>query len=304
MIEIFKDTRFDFIGKRRYFFVFSTILVLIGLAAVVQIYRGRANLGIDFSGGMALQLKLDKPLLIERVREALGAKGFSDAEIQEFTGGDRFLVRLRKQEVGEGTPDRIVVALMEAVPDNRFVVESATEIGPMIGQKLRKDATVAIFLSLIGIILYIAVRFDFRFGLAAVAATVHDVLAVLGLFFLMNKEVTLLLVTALLTIAGYSLTDTVVVFDRIRENLRTKRRESLEEAINASINQVLSRTLNTSLTTLLAVIALYLFGGETIHDFSLALLLGIIVGTYSSWYIASPLLLLMKSDKRKAQARA
>ena len=178
------------------------------------------------------------------------------------------------------------------------MVESSTEIGPTIGRQLQKDALLAVTISMIGIIIYIAFRFEFRFGIAAAIATFHDVLAVLGIFFVLNKEITLLLITALLTLAGYSLSDTVVVFDRIRENLRTRKKEPLEETINRSINEVLSRTFITGITTFLAVAALFFFGGDVIHDFSLALILGVIIGTYSSWFIASPLLLVRRSEAR------
>jgi preprotein translocase subunit SecF len=163
---------------------------------------------------------------------------------------------------------------------------------------------VAVAISVVAIIIYIAMRFELRFGIAATAATFHDVLAVLGMFYLMNKEINLLVVTALLTLAGYSLTDTVVVFDRIRENLRTRRKERLEEIINAGINQVLSRTAVVSLTVFLVLVALFFWGGEVIHDFALALILGIIVGTYSSWFVASPLLLLFKKSQGRLLKRA
>jgi preprotein translocase subunit SecF len=171
-------------------------------------------------------------------------------------------------------------------------VGSSTESGPTIGKKLQEDALVAILISFAGIIIYIAARFEFRFGVAAALATFHDVLAVLGAFYVLDKEITLLVITALLTLAGYSLTDTVVVFDRIRENLRVRRRDAIDTVINNGINQVLSRTIITSLTVVLVLIPLTLAGGEVLHDFSLALLGGVIFGTYSSVFVASPLLLV------------
>jgi preprotein translocase subunit SecF len=163
-------------------------------------------------------------------------------------------------------------------------------VGPAIGKELQNRALLAVAISLAGIIVYIAWRFEFRFGVAASIATFHDVLAVLGVIFVLNKEITLLIVTALLTIAGYSLTDTVVVYDRIRENLRARRREPLNDVMNTSINQVLSRTAMTSLTTLLGALALFLMGGEVLHDFGFSLTIGILVGTYSSWFVASPII--------------
>jgi len=188
-----------------------------------------------------------------------------------------------------GTSAAIEEQLREAFSTNPFIVESSNEVGPVIGRELQQAALWAILVSLLGIVSYIAWRFEFRFGIVATVATFHDVLVVLGIFFLLGNEITLLIVTALLTLAGYSLTDTVVVFDRIRENFRTRRRDSLAEMINVSINQVLSRTIMTSLTTLLAILAIFLLGGEVLRDFSLALMLGIVVGTYSSVFVASPL---------------
>lgn len=172
-------------------------------------------------------------------------------------------------------------------------MQSTSEIGPSIGEKLRQDALIAIAISVVGIVLYISAQFELRFGIAAALAMVRDVLVVLGLFYLLNKEITLLVVTALLTLAGYSLTDKVVVFDRTRENLRGRRREAIEITINNGINQVLSRTIVTSLTVVLVLVPLALFGGEVLRDFSLALLWGVIIGTYSSVFVASPLLLVL-----------
>jgi len=221
--------------------------------------------------------------------------GFSDAELQEFTGTNKLLIRVKRADtIQVKAADRIEGAFRAALPDNAFVVDAVTEIGPSIGKRLQKDAGLAVLLALIGIVSYIAVRFEFRFGIAAAAATFHDVLVVLGLFTLLGKEINLLLVTALLTLAGYSLNDTVVVFDRIRENLRKRHRESLEEVINRAINQVLSRTLITSGTTLLTLAALTVWGGEVLHDFALALLIGIVVGTYSSIFVASALVLVWR----------
>jgi preprotein translocase subunit SecF len=180
-------------------------------------------------------------------------------------------------------------------PDNAFEVVSIVEIGPVIGQALQRDALVAVVVSLIAIIIYIALRFEFKFGVAAAIATLHDILAVLGIFYVLHKEINLLIITALLTLAGYSLTDTVVVFDRIRENLKRNRRDPLPTLVNASINEVLSRTIITSLTVVLVLVPLVLFGGDVLHDFSIALLMGVIVGTYSSVFVASPILVVWHS---------
>lgn len=305
MLEVFGKTNIDFIGKRNIAFIFSGVLVLIGVFTFIQIYMGRANLGIDFAGGAAIQLKLDQPISIDEARKVLESNGFSDVAFQEFAGTNRLLVRIKKQEAIQGkVAEKIVGLFSDAFKGNKFQIESSSEIGPTIGQKLQKDAIVAIAVSLIGIIIYIAVRFEFKFGIAAAIATFHDVLAVLGVTYVANKEITLLIVTALLTIAGYSLTDTVVVFDRIRENLKKRNKDTFGQVINNSINQVLGRTFMTSLTVFLAVIALFVFGGEVIHDFAFALLVGIIVGTYSSWFVASPILFVWRSGREVVLKKA
>ncbi len=292
MFEILGKTNVDFMGKRRMAFAFSGFMVLLGLVALVQIARGQANLGIDFAGGTAVQLKFEKAMTIETARKTLEANGLGQAELQEFVAENKLLIRVKASTtIEEKVAERIMAVFSKEFPDNKFVVESTTEIGPTIGKKLQQDAMIAVFISFVGIIAYIAVRFRFVFGVAAALATFHDVLAVLGVFFLLDKEITLLVVTALLTLAGYSLTDTVVVFDRIREQLRQRRREPMDQVINGAINQVLSRTIVTSLTVILVLLPLTFAGGEVLHDFSLALLGGVVFGTYSSVFVASALLL-------------
>lgn len=309
-MELIKKTNFDFVGKRRIAYVISISLILLGLLAFLRIVLGMANLGIEFVGGTSVQLKFQQPLPLSAVREALGRGGLKEAQPQLFAGGNQLLIRVKGSEVGPGgTADRIQALLREAFPENPFTIEGSQEVGPAIGKDLRRAALIAIAISLLGIIIYIAWRFDFKFGVAATIATFHDVLAVLGIVTFLGMEVNLLIVTALLTIAGYSLTDTVVVYDRIRENLRGMRRESLSEIINQSINQVLSRTAMTSLTTLLAVLAIFTLGGEVLRNFSFALILGILVGTYSSWFVASPIYFEWRTRERAvakkvAKARA
>jgi preprotein translocase subunit SecF len=293
MLEILGKTNIDFMGKRNLAFAFSSVMVLLGLIAVVQIGRGAANLGIDFAGGTAVQLKFDQPIRIDEARKALESNGLGNAELQEFGQDNKLLIRVKASTtIEEKTAERVMAVFSKEFPGNKFVVDSTTEIGPTIGKKLQEDALIAIVISFAGIILYIAARFEFRFGVAAALATFHDVLAVLGAFYVLDKEITLLVVTALLTLAGYSLTDTVVVFDRIRENLKLRRRDTEESSINNAVNQVLSRTIVTSLTVVLVLIPLTIAGGEVLHDFSLALLWGVIFGTYSSVFVASPLLLI------------
>jgi preprotein translocase subunit SecF len=305
MLEILGKTNIDFMGKRRYAFIFSGFMVLLGIIGLIQIGRGAANLGIDFAGGTAVQLKFDQPIRIDEARKALESNGLENAELQEFGQDNKLLIRVKASTtIEEKTADKVVSIFTKEFPGNKFVVDSSTEIGPTIGKKLQTDALVAIIISFAGIILYIAARFELRFGIAAALATFHDVLAVLGAFYILDKEITLLVVTALLTLAGYSLTDTVVVFDRIRENLRLRRREQEETMINNAVNQVLSRTIVTSLTVVLVLIPLTLNGGEVLHDFSLALLWGVIFGTYSSVFVASPLLLLWPSSSGRLLKRS
>jgi preprotein translocase subunit SecF len=304
MFELLGKTNIDFVGKRHYAYVLSGVLALLGIVTVIQIARGHANTGIDFAGGTAVQLQFEQPVQLDEARALLEREGFPDAELQQFTTGNKLLIRVKKQTtIQEKTADRLVAAFTAGFQANPFVVDSTTEIGPTVGAKLQQDAVKAITIAMIGIIIYIAVRFEFRFGVAAAVATFHDVLAVLAIMWLLDREINLLIVTALLTIAGYSLTDTVVVFDRIRENLRTRARVPLPQVINHAVNQVLTRTIVVSLTTFLAALALFLFGGEVLHDFSLALLLGVAFGTYSSIFVASPLLLIWPGAQGKLLKR-
>ncbi|MBI2354900.1 MAG: protein translocase subunit SecF [Deltaproteobacteria bacterium] len=296
-MEILGKTNIDFIGKRNIAFAISAVISILGIIGIIQIGRGAANMGIDFSGGTAMQLKFDKPPQIAEVRTALHKHGIEKAELQEIKDGNKLLIKIDKNAgaaVGKSA-EMIQAALTKGLPGNTFVVESTTEIGPAIGDKLRKDTLIAVAISLLGIILYIAWRFDLKFGIGATLATMHDVLAMFAVFFVMGKEINLLFITAVLTIAGYSLTDTVVVFDRIRENLHKNLKGAMDTIFNQSINEVLSRTIITSLTTFLAAASLFFFGGEVIHDFSLALLVGIGVATYSSVFVASPIVVLLEN---------
>lgn len=305
MMEILGKTNIDFMGRRKIAILLSGVLMVLGISAMVGILVGWANLGIDFAGGTAVQLKFERPLSIAEARKALEKHGLGAAELQEFPEDHKLLIRVKTERtIEEEVSERIIQAFQTEFPEHGFVVDSSTSIGPAIGKKLQEDALIAIILSLAGIILYVAARFEFRFGVAAAIATFHDVLAVLGIYFLLNKEITLLVVTALLTLAGYSLTDTVIIFDRIRENLRQRRRETFPTIINNAINQVLSRTLVTTFTVVLVLAPLTLWGGEVLHDFALALLLGVIVGSYSSIFIASPLLFLWPGAEGKLISRS
>src|SRR5437870_11993040 len=305
MLEILGKTSIDFMGLRRYSFAFSGVLIFVGLSGLIQVWLGVATHWIDFSGGTAVQLKFDQPIPIEQARQALGHHGFAEVEIQDITQGNKLLIRVKAQTtIEEKVAEKVLEIFKKDFPSNPFVIDSSYEIGPTIGQKLQKDALIAISISMLGIIVYVAARFEFRFGTASAIATFHVVLAVLGVYYVLEKEITLLIVTALLTLAGYSLTDTVVVFDRIRENLKVRHRDPLATTINNAINQVLSRTIIVSLTVILVLIPLTLFGGEVLHDFSPALLLGVIIGTYSSIFVASPLLIVWKGTPGKLLRRS
>jgi preprotein translocase SecF subunit len=276
-------------------FVFSALLIALGITAFVMITMGKANLGIDFSGGVMLQGHFEQPVGIGDLRGNITAQ-YPEAQITElrdFEAPNAFIIKVKQPETEAEASNRLkaIKELLAAnYPENAFIGDSEHVIGPAVGETLRKDARYAVLLSLFGIVIYIWIRFDFRSGVAATIATFHDVLAVMGIVWLMGMEFDLLIVTALLTLAGYSLTDTVVVYDRIRENLRKFRgKGEFVNGVNSSINEVLSRTFNTSLTVLLVVGTLFIFGGEVLRGFSLALILGVLVGTYSSIFVASPI---------------
>jgi preprotein translocase subunit SecF len=302
-MELLGKTNIDFIGMRKISFVISGIIALLGIIGIIQISRGAANMGIDFSGGTSMQLKFVQPVTTLAAREALAREGLKEVDLQEIKDGNKLLIKMRKSTIGTGkVADTVQEILKKEFPTNPFTVESSTEIGPTIGEKLKSDTLMAVALSMLGIILYIAWRFDFKFGVGAVVATMHDVLAIIAVFYVTNREVNLLLVTAVLTIAGYSLTDTVVVFDRIRENLHKSLKDPITQVFNRSINEVLSRTIVTSFTVFMAACSLFLFGGEVIHDFAFALLVGVLVGTYSSIFVASPIVALWEKPTAEVKA--
>jgi len=297
-MQFTKKPNLDFMRIRNITFGISGVLVAIGLFAFIQIARGNANMGVDFSGGSLLQYKATTEFTMDEVRTVFGANDLKNANLQEVEGEHRLIVKIKKsEEVVSDLSEQITNVLDTNMAEKGFILESQSEIGSSVSAVLRNKAIQAIFISLIGVIIYLAMRFDIRFGLAAAVATFHDVIVVLGICWLLNVEITLLIVTALLTLAGYSLNDSVVIFDRIRENLQKSEGHSLMKQINRSINEVMGRTLVTSLTTAMVLVALFFFGGSVIHDFSLALLLGVIVGTYSSIFIASPILSLWPAKK-------
>jgi preprotein translocase subunit SecF len=286
-------------GLKKYAFVFSALLLVLGLVGTAQIYRGQANLGIDLEGGTSIQLKFQKPISMNEIRSLLAKAGHGEAALQEVSGENILMIKLgaHGSQVEKMVAEPVVKLLRESLPGNPFVVESVSEIGPAIGHKLRQDAALALLISALAIILYLAWRFEFKFGVAAAIATFHDVFVIVGIFWVLGIEMDLLFITALLTIGGYSLTDTVVVFDRVRENIRLRKMKTFSETINLSVNEVLSRTIITSLTTFLATVSLLVFGGSVLRDFALALSMGIVVGTYSSVFVASPVVALWRGEK-------
>jgi preprotein translocase subunit SecF len=302
MIEIIKNTKIDFMGKRSYVLVLSVIMLIIGIVAIINIINKTANLGIDFVGGTAIQIKFNEYVPLEDIRIALKEGGVTGFDLQDFPTKNKVLITIKEdEETLGGFSEAILTVLTQRFSGNELTVDSTTEIGPKVGAEMTRDALKAIVAAVIGILIYIWWRFQFRFSIGATVATFHDVLAVLGFFYLMDKEINLILVSALLMIAGYSLTDTVVVFDRIRENMKTRYRDSVYTVINKSVNEVLSRTIITSMTTFFSALALFVFGGEVIHDFALAIMLGIIIGTYSSVFVASPIVLMLKGKGQFAK---
>ena len=300
-MQLFKsETHFDFMGRIKAAVTFSVILILIGLGSVAV--SGGLKFGIDFAGGTLIQLQFKSPPDIEVIRDGLKTIGLGESTIQEFGSKKDILIRVqRSEEKLEAVGSMVRKSLMGKFNIDEITVERVEMVGPKVGRDLREKALLSILYAIIGIVIYISWRFELQYAIAAIIALVHDVLVTMGAFSIFDKEFTLVIVAAFLTIIGYSLNDTIVVFDRIRENLRRKGKSSISDMINTSINQTLSRTLLTSGTTLLVVIALFFFGGEIIHDFSFALLVGVFIGTYSSIFIAS--VFLVYWDSRKTSHR-
>jgi len=310
MFTILTNANFQIIPIRRIMMVVSLVVILIGVGSIIM--HGGLNYGIDFKGGYKFIVQFADHVELEQVRASLIEADLAGGQVSDFGTHNEVLIILEAQgedfvETDAGG-DAVQVLLAETMrgsfPENEVLEISQEKVGPKIGAELRGQAIWAIIYSLLGIVLYITWRFEFKFSIAAIAALVHDVLIVLGIFSLVGKEINLTILGALLTIVGYSLNDTIVVFDRIRENLRARRRsEAYPDVINISINQTLSRTIITSLTTLVVVVILLIWGGPVIHDFAFALTVGVLVGTYSSIFIASPVLVEWQAaaQRRKQQ---
>jgi len=283
------DTRIPFVERRTIFFVFSALLV----AASVALFAVKGlNYGIDFKGGILFDIRTQGPADLAHLRRSLTSLDLGEVSLQTFGAPNDVLIRLQQQEGGEEAQQAAVAKVKEVLGPG--VDYRRTEfVGPKVSDELFWDGIYAVGAAILAILVYIWFRFEWQFGLAAVIALVHDVLSTIGIFSLLGLEFNLTTVAAVLTIAGYSINDTVVVFDRVRENLRKYKKMPLSELFNLSINQTLSRTTLTSFTTLLALIALYVLGGEVIRGFSFAMIWGVIVGTYSSICVAVPLLLYL-----------
>ena len=288
-----QDINFDFIEKARLAGILSVVLILI--SAVSMIVKGGPKYGIDFAGGTLIQVQFTKQMDVAKIRDIISRIDLSSSSVQPF--GDKaeneYLISInRTTEDLQGLSSKVKDIFDESFGAETFEIRRVEMVGPKVGADLRQKGFMAVICSLLGMLVYIWWRFEFKFGVGAILALTHDVIITLGALSLANKAIDLPIIAAILTVVGYSVNDTIIVSDRIRENRRRMGREKLAKVINISINQTLSRTIITSLTTLLVVLALFFFGGGVIHDFAFTLIVGVIVGTYSSIFIASPLLIL------------
>ena len=295
------DINIDFVGKKGLAIVLSLVFILAGLVSLVA--KGGPRYGIDFAGGTLIQVKFNLPTDAATIRGALAPLNLRGLTVQRFEGeGDEFLLRAQESSAAlEGLSHRITEALEGSFGEGQLELRRMEMVGPQAGRELRNRGLLAVLYAMIGILIYVSWRFQFRFAAGAILALLHDVLFTVGVFSLLNKEIDLPVIAAFLGIVGYSLNDTIIVYDRIRENTGKIEKESFPSVINRSINETLSRTIMTSGTTLLVVLALLIFGGGVIQNFALALFIGIMVGTYSSVFVASPVLLYW--DEYRARRR-
>jgi preprotein translocase subunit SecF len=314
MRRLFAEANYDFIGLRQRAYVLSATAIILGLcfAILFQATRGSwLNYGVDFAGGTLIQVRFDQPMSAAELRPVIGAIDplFENAQISRFGSDNEFLIRTASTgESTSGAAEMVPDALEAQYGAGTFDIVLTEAVGAKVGTELQARATLAILLSFMATLVYLALRFEWRFGLAAVIATVHDILLTLALISSLQLEVALPTVAAVLTIVGYSLNDTIVIFDRIRENLRIGgRRVDFIEVLNRSINETLPRTVVTSATTLVTLMSLFIFGGAIIRDFTLIMIFGIILGTYSSIFVASPALLVIErrwpGDRKKARIK-
>ena len=290
-MEFFTNPKINFVGAMKIAFTASAALVII--SAVLMLIHGGPRLSIDFTGGSVLQVRIAPTPQVQDIRAALESKGYNGIQVTEFGSSEEFLITFPTPDTSVETLDAAQLLLNDlrgGLPGAEIELRREESVGPKIGGELRTAAANSIVAALALIVLYITFRFVFRYGIAAIMALVHDVTLTLGIFSLMDFEISLSIIAAFLTIIGYSLNDTIVVFDRIRENMKLRRKEAYRDVINRSINECLSRTILTSLTTFFVSATLYFLGGPVIHDFAFALCFGVLVGTYSSMFIASPIL--------------
>jgi preprotein translocase subunit SecF len=296
-LELFRTTNIDWLGKKWYFLGFSLIFSVLGVLSML-FWHG-IPLGVDFKGGTQIRVAFDQTPNEDHLRQAMDKAGVKDFRIQRISdpsghAANKVIIALPQSTATDQSHDvgrqSVENALSANYHDSGFTIEQVEIVGPTAGSQLQKQAAWATVYSLIGMLIYLWFRFELIYGVAAVVAVFHDTLITVGAFSLTNQEITLTVIAAILTLIGYSMNDTIVVFDRIRENLATSRRESLHDVVNRSINQTLSRTVISSGLTFLTVLSLYLFGGEVLHGFSFALVIGILIGTYSSIAVAAPML--------------
>ncbi|NQV14267.1 protein translocase subunit SecF [bacterium] len=297
MFELIKNVNIDFLGKRKLAAMISGAVILAGLISIVL--HGGPLYSIDFEGGTEIQVLFLESTTVESVRDALSEIGYGDAAIREFGNADEFLIHVKTSTRSEEQVNTIREALGSINGRDSFDIRRLETVGPKIGKELRGDMVSAVLIAMIGIVIYISIRFQFMYAIGALVALAHDVLITLGIFSLLNMEISLSVLAAFLFIVGYSLNDTIVVFDRVRENAKIKRQDSFMAVLNTSLNQTLNRTVITSLTTLTVVLILLFFGGEVIKPFAFALTIGLVVGTYSSIFIASPVILIWDENQKK-----
>ena len=289
-MRFLKETNIDFLSMRRFGFVISGSFILAGIVSLLL--QGGPLLSIDFTGGTLAQIRFEEAPDIAKVRSALEALDVGIGEVQTFGTPNEILIRLQLSQNAENLTTELKAALQAQFPGQSIDFRRVETVGPKIGSELKGKAFFAVFTAIIGILIYISIRFELKFAIGAIAALIHDVLITLGVFSILNYEISLAIIAAFLTIVGYSLNDTIVVFDRVRENMKLLKNIDQETIFNKSINESLSRTIITSLTTFAVVFILYIAGGEVIRYFAFAMIVGVIVGTYSSIYVASPVVFL------------
>jgi preprotein translocase subunit SecF len=292
MMELFRDPNFNFIGRRRWAYVVSLLFILVGISSMVA--KGGLRYGIDFSGGTLIQVRFEKPVAVDRIRHALETVQMGESVIQEFGADREFLLRLPLAQLSsEEVTQRTQEALTRDAELGKHEIRRVEFVGPQVGRDLQIQALYAVLWSMVGILAYIAIRFDLLGGLASVAAIIHDVLVCLSAMSLTNREMSLAILAALLTIIGYSVNDTIVAYDRVRENRAKggrRKGESFETQINNAINQTLSRTVLTALTVFFTTAVLFVFGGKVLEDMAFVLTIGVVTGTFSTIYIAGSLI--------------